>query len=303
VSGERVPLPPELALPGFGTVLFTTPDEWLAAVRSAGDEVTRAVDEAVAEAARRIERMDDSALTALGFVVSVPLGAVLASRSDEAKDELRRALAAAAREVNAELQRLWAAVAHQTENLFGHPDRLVELGNSYLAARVSVDGAAELARSEGLQLARHWSGLGARAFNDASTGQVFAMTEAGLRLERASALMGEAAQAIKHTWSDLLQSLLGLAASIVDTIASAFDAGNILTFGAGPVVSLVATAISFVNDVAAPIRSMNSSAETLGALRWAAVAGSSSWFEGGVRWPSVDPQDVHAYDDAGRWSL
>lgn len=299
-------VPPELYVANqVGFLALTTPDEWLAQVKDAGDAVVRAVDDAVARAAARIEEMDDSALIGLGLGSPVLglIGGLIDHQSDQAKEELRQRLAEAARTLGDELTRLWEAIDRETTQLVGDPAELVRTAGDLFTAKAAVDGCYHEATVDVRDLDRYWGGLGASAFTGAVSEQVAAMEAVAASLDGAARLLGDAAEALKQTWSQILSALLGLAANIVGVLASAFDAGNVLTFEVGPAVALIGVAISFLSDCTEAVRELHVVAVTSGVIEWSSVGGSHRGLVGGTDWPPVDAQDAHDYSGAGRWSL
>lgn len=299
-------IPPELHLAaGVGFLSLTTPDEWLAQVKEAGDAVVRAVDDAVARASARIEEMDDHALAGLGLISPVGglIGGLIDHQAGRAKEELRQKLADAARALADELTRMWEAIDRETTQLVGDPAELVRTAGALFAAKAAVDGSYQEAAVDMRDLDRYWGGLGAAAFTGAVIEQVAAMEGVAASLDGAARLLGDAAEALKQTWSLILSALLGLAANIVGVLASAFDAGNVLTFEVGPAVALIGAAISFLSDCTEAVRQLHVVAVTSGVIEWSSVGGSHRGLVGGTDWPPVDAQDAHDYSGAGRWSL
>jgi uncharacterized protein YukE len=304
VSGPAIP--PELYLaPGVGFLALTTPDEWLAQVKDAGDAVVRAVDDAVARASARIEEMDDHALAGLGLISPVGglIGGIIDHQAGQAKEELRRKLDEAARTLADELTRLWEAIDRETTQLVGDPAGLVRTAGDLFTAKAALDGCHQEAAVDMRDLDRYWGGLGAAAFTGAVVEQLEAMEGVAASLDGAARLLGDAAEALKQTWSDILSALLGLAANIVGVLASAFDAGNVLTFEVGPAVALIGVAITFLSDCTEAVRRLHVVAVTSGVIEWSSVGGSNHGLVGGTDWPPVDAQDAHDYSGAGRWSL
>ncbi|WP_139978037.1 WXG100 family type VII secretion target [Nocardioides litoris] len=284
-----------------GHLLFHTPDEWVAVLDGLCEDFTTALDRAVTEATRKIEESGPGTLEALGFVAGPTLGALGLVASDQAKEEARARLAAAARSITEDLDRLRAKVFDEADGLMGDPARLKRASERLEDAKSDLDILLSAVRRSSTQVDRYWRGQAERAFASATGFQVAAVARYVEWLSTASTTLSSVAESIKLLWSALVDVLRELGTGLLRDIASAFDVGNVFSFEIGPALSTLATIIDAVADVGRLVRDAAARAETTMTTQWE-VMDSSPEVPGG-RWPLVDDLDLHDLSDPSRWSL
>lgn len=294
-------------------LLFSDPLEFAETVRSGMETLKDGVKAGKSAVKAKIDALGEQELIDMGFIkitggdllgAAIPgLGAV----ADVVRKGLKHQLDQALDGVDQAVDEVDAALDKFIDLVAGDPGKLMSIAMSYRQAANTIEQTATDAEGDSKDLGKYWetggSFIGFEAFELAYEDQVEAMRLFPERLRSAADLLSQLADMIKTAWSGVAQAVKALEIGIVDTIASAFDGGNLVLMEAGPILSFVARGKEFINGCLQPLQEVNTNAETSAYMSWTALSDAGSGVGTDWLWPALDQDNSAELSDPDQWKM
>jgi hypothetical protein len=208
-----------------------------------------------------------------------------------------------------EIQRLWDEFKQvcedtweQVDDLTGDPWQLMEMNAAYLSAASRIRDEKRVIDNLTSEVSRHWSGVAYDAYSHVATEQTNAINAVDQGLVKAATACAEGAQQIRSIWRDCIDAMLDVVNSIADAIKDGTDAGQWVTFDAGPAIKVVlkvaVKALALWNQLD---RYFDENA-TVKLSMWRELNSGLDGLDANNDWPSISSRDSGDIDDRGSWS-
>lgn len=207
-----------------------------------------------------------------------------------------------------EIQRLWDEFSRACEDMWakveemtGNPWNLMDMNAAYLRAAGRIRDEKTVVNDLTSEVSKHWQGVAYTAYTHVAAEQLAAINGVDKGLVRAATACAEGAQQIRSIWRDMIEAILGVVDSILDAIKDGTDAGQWVTFDAGPAIKvigkIVVEAIRLWNDLD---RYFDANA-TVELSMWRELNSGLDGLDATNAWPSVSSRDASDMDDKGNW--
>ncbi|MBC7275627.1 hypothetical protein [Nocardioides sp.] len=294
-------------------LLFKDPFEFARTVRAGIQALKDGVKDGKNAVEKKIDALGEQELIEMGFIKITGgdlLGAAIPGLGPLAhvvREGLKRQLDQTLDGVDQAIDEVEAALDKFIDLVFGDPGRLMSIAMSYRQAANTIEQTASDAEGDSKDLGKYWetggSYIGFEAFELAYEDQIEAMRLFPERLRSAADLLSQLAEMIKRAWSGVAQAVKALEVGIVDTIASAFDGGNLVLMEIGPILSFVARGKEFINGCLQPLQEVNMNAETSTYMSWTALSDAGAGVGTDWLWPALDQDNSAELSDPDQWKM
>lgn len=208
-----------------------------------------------------------------------------------------------------EIERLWEEFTRacddmwdKVEEMTGNPWTLMEMNQSYLQAAGRLRDEKVVIGDLTSEVSKHWSGVAQAAYSHAAGRQVQALDAVDSGLVAAATACAEGALQIRSIWRDMVDAVLEAVNTVLDAIKDGTDAGQWVTFDAGPAIKVVGkiavTALQLWNDLD---RYFDENA-TVQLSMWRNLNGGLDGLDANNDWPGLGSRDEHDMDGPGGWT-
>lgn len=207
-----------------------------------------------------------------------------------------------------EIQRLWDEFTQMCDDLWekvddltGDPWDLMDMNAAYLRAASRIRDEKTVINDLTAEVGKHWSGDAYTAYDHVASEQLAAIGAVDEGLVSAATACAEGAQQIRSIWRDLIDAVLEAIDAVLDAIKDGTDAGQWVTFDAGPAIKVVGkiivTALGLWNTLD---RYFDENA-TVKLSMWRELNSGLDGLDANNDWPSVSGRDAGDMDDQGGW--
>lgn len=214
-----------------------------------------------------------------------------------AKDNLEEEIQRLWDEFEQAVDEMWAKV----EEMTGNPWNLMDMNAAYLNAAGKIRDEKTVINDLTTEVSQHWQGTAYTSYLHVAQEQLAAINGVDLGLVRAGTACAEGAQQIRSIWRDMIEAILGVVDSILDAIKDGTDAGQWVTFDAGPAIKvvgkIVTEAIRLWNDLD---RYFDTNV-TVKLSMWRDLNSGLNGLDANNDWPSVSSRDSEDMANQGNW--
>lgn len=207
-----------------------------------------------------------------------------------------------------EIQRLWDEFEKavddmwsKVEEMTGNPWNLMDMNAAYLEAAGRIRDEKTVINDLTTEVSQHWQGLAYTSYLHVAQEQMAAINGVDKGLVRAATACAEGAQQIRSIWRDMIEAILGAVDTVLDAIKDGTDAGQWVTFDAGPAIKvigkIVTEAIRLWNDLD---RYFDTNV-TVKLSMWRELNSGLDGLDANNDWPSVSSRDVDDMANQGNW--
>jgi hypothetical protein len=192
----------------------------------------------------------------------------------------------------------WAKV----EEFTGNPFLLMEMSASYSAAAGKIRDEKTVITRIGNDVAKHWEGLAFESYNNIVPEQTGAITAVDRGLVAASVACAEGAKQIRSIWRDFVDFLLDVVNTILDAIKDGTDAGQWVTFDAGPAIKVVGKCITALLALWNDMDRYFDVNVTTNTAMWNNLNAGVDGLDANNQWPSIPASESRDLDPKENWT-
>ena len=207
-----------------------------------------------------------------------------------------------------EAQRLWDEFSDKVDEMWdkveemtGNPWNLMEMNQAYLDAASKIRDEKAVINDLTAEVGKHWSGVAYSAYSHAANRQLQAIAAVDKGLVSAATACAEGALQIRSIWRDMIDTILDTVNTILDAIKDGTDAGQWVTFDAGPAIKVVGKiavmAVQLWNDLD---RYFDTNT-TVQLSMWRNLNGGLDGLDANNDWPALGSRDAADMDGKGGW--
>lgn len=193
---------------------------------------------------------------------------------------------------------LWEKV----EELAGDPFRLMEMNGDYLKAASRLRDEKTVIRDLTTEVSKHWSGDAYDSYvHVAKEEQLFAIQGVDAALVKAATACAEGAQQVRAIWRDLIDALLSAADTIFDGIKDGTDAGQWVTFDAGPAIKIIGKCLTEAIRLWNNLDRYFDTNATVKKSMWTDLNNGVDGLDANNEWPKISGRDKSDMGNKGDW--
>ena len=207
-----------------------------------------------------------------------------------------------------EIQRLWDGFTDACEDMWdkvddmtGNPWLLMDMNAAYLEAAGRVRDEKIVIGRLTNEVAKHWEGEAFTAYNRVCLEQTGAINAVDKGLVRAATACAEGANQIRSIWRDMIDAILGVVNSVLDAIKDGTDAGQWVTFDAGPAIKVIGKIVTEALSLWNQLDRYFDENVTVKVSMWREMNSGLDGLDANNDWPAIAGRDAGDIDDVGDW--
>lgn len=212
-------------------------------------------------------------------------------------------------ELEDEIDRLWDEFETFVEDLWekvddltGNPWQLMDMNADYHRAAGRLRDEKIVINRLTWHVRKRWQGVAFDAYWNAATEQSNAIQAVDQGLVKAATACAEGAEQIRSIWRDCIDAMLDVVNAILDAIKDGTDAGQWVTFDAGPAIKVIGkcltTALGLWNDLD---RYFDTNV-TVKVSMWRELNSGLDGLDASNDWPQISEINRADIDDNGNWA-
>jgi hypothetical protein len=209
-----------------------------------------------------------------------------------------------------EIQRLWDEFERIVDDtwekvvdLTGDPWELMEMNAAYMRAAGRIRDEKTVIGDLTSEVRKNWDGDAYWAYFNVTGEQTKAVAGVDGGLVRAATACAEGAQQIRSIWRDMIDALIGVVNSILDAIKDGTDAGQWVTFDAGPAIKVIGKIITEALSLWNQLDRYFDENTTVKASMWRELNSGLDGLDANNDWPAISGRDAEDLDDKGSWTV
>jgi len=207
-----------------------------------------------------------------------------------------------------EIQRLWDGFTDACEDMWekvddmtGNPWLLMDMNAAYLEAAGKVRDEKIVIGRLTNEVAKHWEGEAFTAYNRVCLEQSGAINAVDKGLVRAATACAEGANQIRSIWRDMIDAILGVVNSVLDAIKDGTDAGQWVTFDAGPAIKVIGKIVTEALSLWNQLDRYFDENVTVKVSMWREMNSGLDGLDANNDWPTIAGRDAADIGDRGDW--
>jgi uncharacterized protein YukE len=208
-----------------------------------------------------------------------------------------------------EIQRLWDEFERivddtweKIDDLTGDPWELMEMNAAYMRAAGRIRDEKTVIGDLTSEVRKNWDGDAYWAYFNVTGEQTKAVAGVDGGLVRAATACAEGAQQIRSIWRDLIDAMIGVVNSILDAIKDGTDAGQWVTFDAGPAIKVIGKIITEALSLWNQLDRYFDENATVKVSMWRELNSGLDGLDANNDWPAISGRDATDLDDKGAWT-
>lgn len=171
--------------------------------------------------------------------------------------------------------------------LTGDPFALVEMSDNYINASKGIRDELITIQRITSRTREDWDGDAFTAYDTVKDEQVTAIGGVSDGLKSAGDACAAAAQQVRSIWRDCIDALLDIADAILDAIKDGTDAGEWVTFDAGPAIKVIGKCLTSIERFVNNLERYFDDNATVNHAMWLNLNGGLPGLGADSRWPKV----------------
>lgn len=261
-------------------------------VSTISEQTTKFIDDLVDGANRIADMLDDASSGVSGFFDDILPGDAVDKAIEKWNNEIQPAIQEGVDKVRTEVQQA-------VDQLAGNPMDLIDYSNAYADAKTKLYRAQTLDQLL-LSLSNAWEGQAYDAYALVAGEQNTALHDLTTALENGATQTNAAAQKILTLWKDLAHQYLGFGADILDILASATNASNVISFEVPTILQAISKVWNKILDIADILVEFMIGQATEDSLSWRMLNNGSDGLPQN-QWPVVLESTSDAINDPHNW--
>ncbi|HWI42675.1 MAG TPA: hypothetical protein VNS81_03595 [Nocardioides sp.] len=221
-----------------------------------------------------------------GWLISPGLKAAYEWAKDNLEDELQKLVD----EFEDFCEDLWDKI----NDLTGDPFMLMEMNQAYIKAASRIRDEKTIIDDIGYVLTESWEGDAFSSYSRVVTQQLQAISAVDSGLKDAATACAEGALQIRSIWRDCIDALLGVANTILDAIKDGTDAGQWVTFDAGPAIKVVGKCLTATIGFANQLERYFDENVTVKSSMWSTLNSGLDGLDANNQWPQLNSREAGA---------
>lgn len=248
----------------------------------------------ICDAADEIVDMLNSAANSLGgrFVSMWPGDSEIETAIKRWNDDICPALEEAIGKIRTELD-------DALDELSGNPSDLKNYAEAFANAKTDLYKKASIAQ-ELTTLGQHWEGHAYESYRTVATEQHKALLDLAHSLERGGQNTMQAANQILHLWRTLVREFASYNSDILNLLAAATNAANIISFEVPAILQTIAKIWENVWDLADILLTFMIDQATRDMFNWLMLKNGSDGLPANT-WPTITEDSSDTINDSGAW--
>ncbi|WP_134738335.1 hypothetical protein [Nocardioides sp. 503] len=193
---------------------------------------------------------------------------------------------------------MWAKV----EEMTGNPFHLMDMNASYLKAAGRIRDEKMVVDSLLAEVTKTWSGDAFISYRDAATRQKNAINAVDTGLVSAATACAEGAKELREVWRIMVDVLLDVVNAILDAIKDGTDAGQWVTFDAGPAIKVIGKIVTAALDLWNRLDAYFDSNVTVKLSMWRNLNEGLDGLNANNDWPVLSSRYTDEMNDKGKWT-
>jgi hypothetical protein len=209
-----------------------------------------------------------------------------------------------------EIQRLWDEFGRivddtweKIDDLTGDPWELMEINAAYMRAAGRIRDEKTVIGDLSSEVRKHWDGQAWWSYFNVSGEQTKAVAGVDGGLVSAATACAEGAQQIRSIWRDMIDALIGVVNSILDAIKDGTDAGQWVTFDAGPAIKVIGKIITQALSLWNQLDRYFDENATVKVSMWRELNSGLDGLDANNDWPGISGRDADDLGDKGSWTV
>ena len=240
------------------------------------------------------QKWDDSILSSnWGWLISPGLKAAVELHKGNLEDEIEKLWDS----FETKAEEMWDKV----NDLTGDPWALMLMNDAYLTAAGKIRDETVVVGNMTAQVKKGWEGDAYDSYFNTATKQTNAITGVDKGLVAAAAACAAGALQVRSIWRDFIDEMLNIVDAILDAIKDATDAGQWVTFDAGPAIKVIGKiaveALRFWNK----LDSYFDTNATVNTGMWTDLNNGVVGLDGNNDWPKIPGYDLADLGNKGEW--
>ncbi len=183
---------------------------------------------------------------------------------------------------------LWAKV----DEMAGSPFALMSMNAAYIKAASRIRDEKTVISDLSSEVGKHWSGVAFTSYNHVALDeQMAAIAGVDDGISKAAEACAEGAKQLRSIWRDVIDALLDVLDTIFDAIKDGTDAGQWVTFDAGPAIKVVGKALTSAIRLWNKLDTYFDDNATVNLAMWRQLNAGLEGLDAANRWPSISSRD------------
>jgi hypothetical protein len=178
----------------------------------------------------------------------------------------------------------------------------MEMNDAYLRAAAKLRDEKTVISDLTSEVSKHWEGEAWVAYQHVAAEQLAAINGVDKGLVRAATACAEGAQQIRSIWRDMIDAILDVVDTILDAIKDGTDAGQWVTFDAGPAIKVIGKIVTKALGLWNDLDRYFDTNVTVKLSMWRELNSGLDGLDANNEWPSVSGRDSADMDDKGSWT-
>ncbi|MFC7503909.1 WXG100 family type VII secretion target [Nocardioides sp. CPCC 206347] len=208
-----------------------------------------------------------------------------------------------------EIEKLWDDFEKFCEDLWdtvsditGDPWVLMQMNQAYITAAGRIRDEKRVVNDITARLANSWSGDAFTSYDAVVKEQVAAINGVDLGLKSAATACAEGALQIRKTWRDCIDVLLDVVDTVLDGIKDGTDAGQWVTFDAGPAIKVIGKALTATIGYANTLEGYFDENVTVKLSMWTTLNSGLDGLDANNDWPTISGREIGDISDSGGYT-
>ncbi|MBM0126598.1 WXG100 family type VII secretion target [Pimelobacter simplex] len=208
-----------------------------------------------------------------------------------------------------EIERLWGEFEKFCEDLWdeisdvtGEPWTLMSMNAAYIKAAGRIRDEKRVINDIGTRLALSWSGDAFTTYDALVKEQNNAIIAVDTGLKSAATACAEGARQIRSIWRRCIDALLDVVDAILDAIKDGTDAGQWVTFDAGPAIKVIGKCLTATIGLVNDLEAYFDENVTVKLSMWTTLNSGLDGLDANNEWPSISGREIGDLSDEGGYT-
>lgn len=208
-----------------------------------------------------------------------------------------------------EIERLWDEFEKFCEDLWdeisdvtGEPWTLMSMNAAYIKAAGRIRDEKRVINDIGTRLALSWSGDAFTTYDAMVKEQTNAIVGVDTGLKAAATACAEGARQIRSIWRRCIDALLDVVDAILDAIKDGTDAGQWVTFDAGPAIKVIGKCLTATIGLVNDLEAYFDENVTVKVSMWSTLNSGLDGLDANNEWPAISGREVGELSDDGGYT-
>lgn len=208
-----------------------------------------------------------------------------------------------------EIERLWGEFEKFCEDLWdeisdvtGEPWTLMSMNAAYIKAAGRIRDEKRVINDIGTRLALSWSGDAFTTYDALVKEQNNAIIAVDTGLKSAATACAEGARQIRSIWRRCIDALLDVVDAILDAIKDGTDAGQWVTFDAGPAIKVIGKCLTATIGLVNDLEAYFDENVTVKLSMWTTLNSGLDGLDANNEWPSISGREIGDLSDDGGYT-